>query len=137
MISEIIARLSALPDFKLVSGAAGFAAAADRNPNATPALFVLRLSESAAPSPVYARVEQRVSATVGIVIVVRNVSDAAGAAAGADLEALRAVVRSALLGWSPNGHDPLEFESAALLIFKDGHLWWQDAYRSRYDITSQ
>jgi hypothetical protein len=137
MIAEIMARLSGLPEFKLVAGAAGFAAAADRNPTATPAAFVLRLSESAGASLTYSRIQQRVAVTAGIVIVVRNVSDATGSAAGADLEALRQIVRTSLLGWSPPGHDPLEFDASALLAFKDGHLWWQEAYRSHYDITSR
>ncbi|MDD5297661.1 MAG: hypothetical protein PHU46_12180 [Rhodocyclaceae bacterium] len=138
MIPEIIARLKTVPNLLLVDGAAGFAAAADpatgSKPRAAPAAFVLRLAESGEKSQTYMRVEQRVSAVIGIVYALRNVADAKGAAAGADLEALRQAGRAALLGWHPEGADPFEFDAGALLAFKDGYLWWQDSYRTRYDI---
>ena len=63
-------------------------------------------------------------------------ADAKGAAANVDLEALRAAVRTALLGWSAPSCDPFEFAAGGLLAFRDGFLWWQDAYRTAYDITS-
>jgi hypothetical protein len=81
------------------------------------------------------RVEQRVPATVGVAICVRNVADAKGSGASLDLDTVRLAVRQSLLGWSPPGCDPVQFDSGALLGFKSGYLWWQDIYRTTYDIT--
>jgi hypothetical protein len=134
MISEIITRLQqAVPALKLVGGAAQFQNAAERNPNATPAAFVINLKENAAPTAVSDFVIQRVSVTLGVVLVVRNLSDAKGAAAGIDMEALSKAVKTQLLGWQPcEGYDPLERGSSNLLTFKDGHMWWQDTYLTSY-----
>lgn len=137
MIAEIIARLqSQVPTLKLVAGAAEFQAASETNPLATPAAYVLRMAENGGKSLTAAQVTQRVAAEIGIVIVVRNVADPTGAAAGADLETLRIAVRAALLGWAPPGCDRLEFAAGGLLAFRDGHIWWQDSYHSAYTINS-
>lgn len=139
MIPEIIAQLKTVSTLALVEGAAGFAAAADpqtgAKPKAVPAAFVLRLADSGQPTLTFMRVEQRVAATFGIVYCVRNVADAKGGAAAGDLESVRAAGRAALLGWHPPGADPFEFDAGALLAFRDGYMWWQDSYRSHYDIA--
>lgn len=137
MIAEIIARLqSQVAALKLVAGAAEFGAAADANPIATPAAYVLRLSERGSESLTLARVEQRVGVEIGVVLALRNAADPLGAAANADLEALRASVRTALLGWVAPSCDPFIFGAGGLLAFKDGHLWWQDSFSTAYDINS-
>jgi hypothetical protein len=137
VIADVIARLQTRTEFLAVSGAAGFAAAADPatgKPRAVPAAYVLLLSESGEPSPTYMRAEQRVGVAIGIVIVARNLQDSKGAEALADLDTLRTAARAALLGWAPPGADPLTFDAGSLLAFKDGNLWWQDSYRTHYDI---
>ena len=73
---------------------------------------------------------------LGIVMAVRNVADPKGNAASVDMEALRIAVRTALLGWNATGTDPFEFAAGGLLAFRDGHLWWQDSYRTAYDISN-
>lgn len=136
MIAETIARLLAeVSALKLVAGATEFGAASESNPPATPAAYVIRLRETGGPRATYSRVEQRVPVEIGIVLVTRNVADAKGAAAGVDMETLRSAVRTALLGWEPPAADPLEFGAGGLLAFRDQHLWWQDSYRSTYDIS--
>lgn len=138
MIAEIIARLrdsSGQTGLKQVDGAAQFQAIVEsqRNPAATPAAYVIPARESAPPSSIYSRVRQKVSSGVVIVLVVKNVADAKGEAAGIDMEALRAAVDAALLGWAPTAdHEPFQFEGGALAAFKDGHMWWQDAYRTQF-----
>lgn len=139
MIAETIARIEAdkaALGLKLVGGAAEFQAAAKVNPTAVPAAFVFRNSERAGGSPTYSRTRQKVSSEVSVVLVAKNAADPKGAAAGADIEALRAAVRTRLLGWSPAGCDPLRFASGSLLAFRDGHLWWVDAYHTEYPISS-
>jgi hypothetical protein len=136
MIAAIVARLEATKaqtGLKRVGGAAAFQAAVETNPAAVPAAYVFTLDETAGPNPVAPDVIQRVSASIGVVLVARNLSDAKGAAAGQDMETLRAAVKAVLLGWSPaEGHDPLERGRAHLLAFRDGHMWWQDAYTTAY-----
>jgi len=129
MIDEIIARLGAIDALKLVGGAADFQTAVENNPTVTPCAFVIPLDERYAPSQDASIVIQRVDATVGIVFVVRNVSDVHGVAARQDLATLRKAVSDLLLGWDPvAGFAPLEGSAANLLVFKDGHMWWQDVY---------
>lgn len=136
MIAEICQRLAGVGALKLIGGAAEFQPAAESNPKATPAAFVILDSERAGGSPTYGRTRQKVAAAIGVIIVVRNVADAQGSAAGTDIDSLRTAVLNMLLGWSPAGCDALEFASGALLAFRDGHLWWRDVYRTQHPISS-
>jgi hypothetical protein len=129
MIQEIIDRLGSVAELKLVGGAAAFQAAAEKNPNLTPCAFVFPLEEDAAPNQNVNIVLQRVTAKVAVMLVVRNVSDAQGVAAGLDMTVLRQAVKASLLGWQPNAEcDPLQRGAANLMLFKDGYMWWQDVY---------
>lgn len=139
MIAETIARLEAgkaALGLKLVGGAAEFQAAAKANPTAVPAAFVFRNSDRGGGSPTYGRTRQKVATEISVVLVTKNAADAKGAAAGTDIEALRAAVRATLLGWSPAGCDPLQFASGSLLAFRDTYLWWLDVYRTESPISS-
>ena len=134
MIAEIIQRLATHADdlgLKLVDGAGAFQAAVESNPTATPAAYVVMLEENPAPSVSEALVIQEVSANIGVILVVRNVTDARGAAAQTDMETLRQAVKALLLGWAPAaGVCPLERGPGRLLAFRDGHMWWQDIYKT-------
>lgn len=140
MISEIKARLETeVAALKLVAGAAEFAAAVDAGalPKALPAAFVFLASERGNPSPTWSRTRQLVPASVALMLVARNVADARGEAAQADLDALRVACRDALLGWAPTAEcDPLQFESGGLAAFRGGAVWWTDSYRTQYPISS-
>lgn len=134
MITETIARLRAqiaTLGAALVDGAAAFGAATETNPVSTPAIYVVPLSET--PAPTQFDGVQRVTGDMAIVCAVRNLTDARGEAAQIDLQALRVNVKAALLGWVPaDGHTAIERGAGRLLAFRDGHLWWQDIYRSNY-----
>ena len=133
MISEIKAHLAAVTALKLIGGAVQFQTAAESNPAATPCAFVIPLEETPTPSEVEGIVIQRVVAAVGIVLVVRNVSDPKGEAAHVDLELLRKDVKDLLLGWQPtDALEPLERGHSGLLAFRNGHMWWQDIYLTAY-----
>lgn len=139
MIEAIIDRLAALPELKMVAGAAEFQAASATNPKAAPAAYVFLLSEAASSNSLgNVAVLQRVQAQIGVSIAVRNVADAQGAASGLDIQAVRGAVKTALLGWPPAaGHEPLERVSSDLLAFRDGYLWWQDVYATAYYDRSE
>lgn len=134
MNSAIVAWLkAAVPELKLVGEAADFQTAADNKPNTTPACFVIPLAERPNPSADADIGIQRVFVAVGIVLVVRNVADTKGTAAGADLTELRKKVKAALFGWSAMpDFAPFERGDSQLLGFKDGYMWWQDIYLTDY-----
>lgn len=130
MIADFVAYLQAsVPALKQVGAAAQFQSAVESNPKATPAAFVISLGDDPGASAMADQIIQRVATTLGVVLVVRNLSDSKGVAAGEDMEALRAAVKAALLGWQPAPeYDPLQRGRGTLLAFKDGHMWWQDIY---------
>ncbi|WP_136414824.1 hypothetical protein [Herbaspirillum sp. ST 5-3] len=134
MINEVIQRLKdTVPALKLVEGAAGFQAAVESNPKVTPCVFVIPLEETPGQSVDAPVVIQNVRTKIGVVFVVRNLTDAKGLAAKVDLDALRNATKAQLLGWQPQaGYDPLERGPGGLLAFRDGHMWWQDIYQSSY-----
>lgn len=135
MIEALKAHIKAtVPELKLIGGAADFQAAADSNPNATPACFVFLMDENPG-KPVTDVLMQNVRVSVGITFVVKNVKDAKGAASTASLDALRKKVKDQVFGWSPNiepEYDPFERGACRLLAFRDGHVWWQDLYLTSY-----
>lgn len=135
MIDATIARIKAnVPALKLVEGAAGFQSAGESSPKATPACFVFLQGESPTPNQLGDMfVQQKVMCTVGVILVVRNLKDTKGVAAGADMEALRKLVKDQVFGWqAAPAYDPFERGNANLLVFKDGHMWWQDLYLTSY-----
>lgn len=121
-----------VPALKLVGGAADFQVASEAKPTVTPACFVILLEDYPGPSNTTSLI-QRVEVSVGIVLVVRNVTDNKGAAALQDLEVLRSAVKQVLLGWEPDqGYDPYERGPGRLMAFRDGHMWWMDIYKTAY-----
>ena len=137
-LAPIIAKLQdACPQFNLIGGAAEFERASN-GLTALPAAFVLPARERGTDSPFANQiVEQNVGAEFSIVVAVKNVSDATGAAAVDELEAVRTPVRDALLGWAPaDGYFGCEFRSGDLLAFNNGVLWWGDVFSTAYLIRS-
>jgi hypothetical protein len=134
MIAEIIARLQAqVPALKLVAGAAAFNAASQANPAATPAAFVFTVDETDDENGLEQPMVQEVNVTLAVVLVVRQVSDAQGAAAGIDMETLLKQVSAGLRGWVIGAdYDPLARRQSALVAFRDGHMWWQQTWLTRY-----
>jgi hypothetical protein len=134
VIAAIIARLIAqVPALKMVGSAAAFQQASETNPRATPAAYVFTVDESADENSLGDPMIQKIEVTLAIVLVVRQVGDTLGAGAGADMDSLRVDVLAALLGYRPStGHDPLARRQSALLAFRDGHMWWQETWSTRY-----
>jgi hypothetical protein len=134
MIDPVVTRLrDTVQALKLVGGAADFQNAAESKPKVTPAAFVIPLEELPSPNSMGNVVIQRVAARIGVVWVVRNLSDTKGVQAKEDLDVLRKEGKDALLGWSPSGDfAPFERGPGALLAFRDGHMWWQDIYQTSF-----
>ena len=117
----------------LVAGAAAFSRATESNPTATPAAFVVPLNERPSARAFSGDDVQRVDVEIGIVVVIRNVADASGEAALDALTPVRDAIKTLLLGFVPfAGYAGLERGPGQMLAFRDGHLWWQDVYRSYF-----
>lgn len=133
IVADIITRLhliNPLP-FRIIEGAAEFASI-DTVPVATPAAYVLVESEeSEANTRITGPVLQRCLADVAVVIVTDNVSDHTGAAASNDIEALKAMVRAALIGFVPSSNQdgtPVEHISGELIKAKGGTVWHRELF---------
>lgn len=138
MIAATITRLQGQrPPFAIVEGVARFAAIR-AEPPAYPAAYVLPLAETASPNThATGSILQEVSASVAVVILCRAAQDPSGAAAIADLAALRLAIRDALLGWAPAGaSDGYEFSGGELLRAEGGSVWWQDTYTAPYHLRT-
>lgn len=118
----------------MVGNAADFASIG-RETLKYPAAFVVPLAERGGPSEFAAGVTaQRREPRVGVILVVRNVRAAKGAAALADIEPLRGLVDAQLFGWQPTAdHEPLLLASGKILSMQNGVLWWQDEYVTAFE----
>lgn len=98
---------------------------------ATPSAFCLPLGEGATGTGMSGVTHQRITHRFAVVHVLSNRRDAQGAAALADLKALRDALKAALVGWVPiaaNG-EPVWFTAGRLLrLDGDGRLWWADEF---------
>lgn len=136
MITETIAHLRAHQadaGLAMVAGAAAFGKAVEGNPTTTPAVFVVPLNERPSARAFSGDDTQRVDVEIGVVTALRNVADASGEAALDALTPVRDGIKAQLLGFIPiAGYAGLERGPGQMLAFRDGHLWWQDVYRSYY-----
>jgi hypothetical protein len=132
LIESILGRLrDQVEPLRLVAGAAGFAAASENNPPATPAAYVFLTGESGGESAFDTPTLQRLDQSLALVLVLRHAGAPAGAGAAADMASLSATVRTALRGFRPSpAHEPLRLQSASLLSFRDRHEWWQQTWQT-------
>ncbi len=140
MIDELMARIrDTVPEIKFVGEVADFQSAVESNPVALPALYVIELEENASPGKFSdVVILQSVRASVGLVLVVRNLSDNKGAAARSELRVLRDLVKAQVYGWqAASKYDPFERGQSHLLAFRDGHVWWQDQYVTSFNDRSE
>lgn len=125
-------RSESMPPFAMIEGAARLAAVQQQDSLlALPAAFVFALTDTSEPNERVSNVLQRNTATVGVVIVAGDVSDAIGGAASADVEVLKAEVRRRLIGWQPpSAEDVVTHEGGSLVDMRAGNVWWEDRFRT-------
>jgi len=131
----IIARLQTqCPSLKRVSTAADLASA-KTDAKQFPCAYVLTLAEQGgAARYMTGLVAQQRNVRIGVVLAVRNVRDATGAAASADMEVVRVETDAALFGYrADEAHEVLVFSQGKLLALIDGEIWWQDEYTTEFD----
>lgn len=99
---------------------------------ALPAAFVLPLAESATTQDLTGTTGERVTQAFGVMHCLSNRRDSQGAAALADLVAVRRNLRAALVGWVPDAAtgEPVHYTAGRLLrLDGDGRLWWIDEFQ--------
>ena len=132
-VSEIQTELLAIdpPVFRIVGGAADFAAIADA-PHAFPAAYVFVEEEASAENEtITGPVVQRMESDIAVVIVTKNLTDAKGAAAAAEIETLKTTVRAKLIGFVPEATQdgtPVTHIAGALLKAKGGYVWHRELF---------
>jgi len=143
MIQALQDRIQAqLPQLRLVSGTAGFAALEEAPPREKlPAAYVIPLDDSAAPSGMATQVtRQRLERRISVLLMASSARDPRGEAAAEALEPLVAALRAALVGWTPAlgtqpstgarlvSIEPLNLVRGGLLSMADGVMVWEDTY---------
>ena len=138
LIASVIERLLAETTLRQVQGALELAAAIRAQSVATPAAFVVPLTDQPGQDEAFTgQTLQRVRSRLSVVLVVDNKRDATGGAASDELERLRCAVRKALLGWAPPGFDsPLTAGPGNLIDLENGRAWWGDEYQIEHYWSS-
>ena len=120
--------------FKLVGGSADIPSAGQKI-KVFPAAMVIPLADRAAPNTLAGgAISQRVSERFGVMLAVRNVSDAVGLASLTDLEVMRKCVKKLILGWAPSDAlDPVTYVGGNLIkLDDDAVLWWLETFETSY-----
>lgn len=130
------ARIAAqVEGFREVAGAAGLTnILAGRI--AAPGCYVFQEGSTAGANKLGNAVSQREVIQLGVVITVKNVQDGRGGDADDVSQALRDLVKTALLGWEPAGYEMIEKVDHKLISFANGFFITKDSYRTAHHIRS-
>jgi len=137
-LAPVLKRLrEQVPALRLVGTAADLRTALDQQPAATPAAYVVRQERARRTAGASGGVLiQEMGVDVIVVLYVRNQAAAAtGEAAAAEMDALIAAVRAALLNWAPTpAFDPLSQNASRDESYRGGLLCVQELLSSRYRL---
>lgn len=135
-IQLVIDRLRAqVPDFQSIEGTAQYAAITSLREFRPDSAYVLLARERGdGEQPKAGR--QRVLATFGVVIAVRNYRDQVGGESIEAISPLIAQTRAALMGWIPpvNGGRACQWLQGDVLDFDDSTLLWSDVFQTQHFI---
>jgi len=136
--AAVLARLRSVPALRLVGGAADLATARNQQPKTVPAALVVTSEAARLPAGASGgQLIQQVEVTLNVVLFVRNVAQQdSGAAARAEMDALVATVRGALLNWTPAAaFEPIHLRASRDEAYELGQLVVQELYRTTYRLT--
>jgi hypothetical protein len=131
-LADIRAHLqSACPALRQVQGAAEFRAVKAAPPaHLMPAAWVVPIAEDARPSEAANALRQVQTTVFGVLLAVGDRADRRGEAAGDDLDAVKAALHAALIGWTPPGASgPVEYVGGDVLEVETAALWWLAKYQ--------
>jgi hypothetical protein len=120
---------------RAIKGSVDFASAVREGVKQPPVQFVVLGSHRDSANSFGTQVvSQQRQVDFSVVTVVSHLGDARGDAAQDVLNEFLAPTLSALQGFVPGeGFDPIEANGGSVLEFKDGQLWWQDRFLTRYE----
>lgn len=127
-----------MPDLRQVNVAATVQTAIDGfGLKAWPAACVFMPRGNAGKNTLTNAVNQSVDDTFGVLLVVRNVGDAHGQAAYAEMDALRPRLIATLLGWSfDEAYAPIEYVGYQLIAYKDGLLMMSEHFKTQHYVRA-
>ncbi|MBO0662151.1 hypothetical protein LQ948_04780 [Jiella sp. MQZ9-1] len=105
------------------------------NPGTSPAAYVVPLREASAANDRMTDVLQRCESDIGVIIVLDESasSSSSSTSASPDLDALKAAVRDALIGWQPASAEvAITHVSGELTQGRDGTVWWEEVFATAY-----
>jgi hypothetical protein len=135
-LDEIVDRLkaTAMPPLRLVGKSADMPSAQGQSRGVvqSPSAYVVPIGDNAAPNRFATGAHiQEVAETFGVLLVVRDLSDAKGGAAAASFSTVKAAIRNSLVAWTPNNVDmPIELVDGRMVDVINGEVWWLERYRS-------
>lgn len=141
LLEGIVAKLQTITEFQEALGVEALEEATT-TPQAklrTPSAYAILLGEDAGDNLYMTMgMEQRVTVTFGVVIVVENTLNPRGVTGGgytSRLQEIRALVRTALLGYQSDPiYDPAWYLKGQLAQISQGSLWWQEEFQTAYYI---
>ncbi len=137
--SPIITRLRArCPVFgNRVAGAAEFKPLPETANLAVPAAYVLPLNDQAGTVAAMNGYEQTIRDGFAVVVCLSNRADERGQGAADELDAIRAALWKALLGWEPDDHHGwVEYEGGEVIHMDRARLYYQFDFAAAMDITT-
>ena len=137
LLAPVIARLKSQVSLLRHVGAAASLEQAVANVAAFPCAYLLAPREDAAPNEMINIVRHTVADRFSVLLAVKDVADATGESALAQIDAIRPTIIAALLNWSPDStHDPIEFKAGQLLYAADGIAAWSDTFVTFHPLRS-
>jgi hypothetical protein len=120
-----------------VAGAAEFKRLPENSTLPVPAAFVIPLDDEPEINRSQTGYRQIIRDVFAVVVVLSNVADERGQAAGTALHDIRAELFRALLGWNPEPeYDCIEYEGGQLLGMDRSRLFYQFEFGADFEIGS-
>lgn len=139
-VATAMARLSShAPLLAVVGNAADLGTALAQKPNRVPAAYVVTQERGGAVKYTGPVTHQNVDVSLQIVLFVRNAGgERAGTGARAEMDAVIAQVRAALIGWAPDdATNAVTFQAGRDERYDGGCLVTQQVFRSDYRYANQ
>ncbi|MDO9236004.1 MAG: hypothetical protein Q7U28_08235 [Aquabacterium sp.] len=118
-----------------VAGAAQFKLLPETASLQVPCAFVIPLDDSPERAQSMNSVRQTLTDSFSVVVAVSNVADEKGQGSAHSMDALRAELWAALLGWQPAArYDGITYEGGSLLSLDRARMWYQFEFGAVMEI---
>lgn len=109
-----------------IAGAAQFKLLPETAALPVPCAFVIPLDDNPQPAMAMNSVRQALTDSFSVIVAVSNVADEKGQVSAHSIDAMRAELWAALLGWQPTQrYDGIVYEGGSLLNLDRARMWYQ------------